>query len=263
MSAFKEFFSRHPGFYQENNVFYQADLARDTGFEYQYIDLRKTEGRFYTDEIVQELPVIPAAHPLAQEWRIRKQSADRLIDYLNRKNITTLLEVGSGNGWLVNYLNRSLGVPCCGVDVNEAELTQAAKVFGDRNDLVFAYADILSPILAGLRVDCIVLASCLQYFADAPGLLSTLLKRLTPGGEIHILDTPVYEKDSVAAARERSSAYFSKQGVAGMEGFYFHHTWQIFQSVEYAVLYDPGSWQNRLKRKVLNASPFPWIKVTI
>jgi ubiquinone/menaquinone biosynthesis C-methylase UbiE len=263
MSGFKEYFSQHPQFYLENNVFYQADLACDTVFEHQYIDLRKTEGRFYTDAIVKDLPVISAAHPLAHEWRIRKQSADRLIDYLKKKNINTVLEVGSGNGWLVNYLNRSFGIPCCGVDVNEAELIQAAKVFGEQNDLVFVYADILSPVLADLRVDCIVLASCLQYFEDAPGLLKKLQKLLTPAGEIHILDTPVYEKDSVAAARERSSVYLNEQGVAGMQEFYFHHTWQIFQSFEYAVLYDPGSWRNRLKRKVLNASPFPWIKIGV
>lgn len=262
MSAFREYFSQHISFREEQHLFYQTDMVRNTHFEDRYIRLRTTEGRLYSDEIVKELPDIHQAHPLAREWRIRKRSADRLADHLRKKNTSSILEVGCGNGWLIHYLRRSLKVPCCGMDVNETELIQAVNVSDDRNEMVFVYADILAPAVSGLRVDTIILASALQYFADAPALLHALLKLLTPGGEIHILDTPVYAQSAAVSAKERSSAYFEKQGAVLMQSFYYHHVWPGFQDFNYRILYDPNSWLNRLKRKVSDASPFPWIRIT-
>lgn len=262
MSAFREYFSKHISFREEQHLFYQTSLVRHTAFEDRYIGLRTTEGRLYPDEVVKQLPDIHQAHPLAREWRIRKRSADQLVDHLRKKNTGSILEVGCGNGWLIHYLHRSLKVPCCGMDVNETELIQAVNASVDRDEMVFVYADILATAVSGLRVDSIILASCLQYFADVPALLRTLLKLLTPGGEIHILDTPVYKQEAAMSAKERSLAYFEKQGAASMQSFYYHHTWKVFQDFNYTVLYDPGSWLNRFRRKVSDASPFPWIRIT-
>lgn len=56
------------------------------------------------------------------------------------------------------------------MDVNETELIQAVNVSGDRDEMIFVYADILASAVSGLRVDSIILASCLQYFDECAGI---------------------------------------------------------------------------------------------
>lgn len=85
MSAFREYFSQHVSFREEQHLFYQTDLVRHTSFEDRYIGLRTMEGRLYPNEVVKKLPEIHPAYPLAKEWRIRKRSADRLAGHLRKK----------------------------------------------------------------------------------------------------------------------------------------------------------------------------------
>jgi ubiquinone/menaquinone biosynthesis C-methylase UbiE len=158
-----------------------------------------------------------------------------------------------------------LGVACCGIDINKTELTQATRLFKNKSNeemITFAYADVLSPPLNDPITDIVVLASVIQYFPDLTTLLSKLRCLTKPNGEIHILDSPLYENESdLADAKKRSHNYFSNLAHSNMKAHYYHHTWNCLRDVKFELLYDPMSVTGRVKRLLTNRSPFPWIKV--
>ena len=107
----------------------------------------------------------------------------------------------------------------------------------------------------------IIVASAIQYFADLPLLLRQLLALLQPGGELHVLDSPLYAAAEVAAARARSEAYYREMGVPEMTGFYHHHTYEEALALAPTFLYDPRSPLVAIKRRLGMAElPFPWLR---
>lgn len=258
-----DYFKTHSNLEFHDGVFYQSGLSTNIAFEKEYLFIRRQEGRLYSDKIVMKLPSIPGQHPLADEWLIRKDSTDRLISYLEKKRIMNLLEVGCGNGWMTNYLFQSLKVDCCGVDINETELHQAARLFASEK-VSFLYADVLSPIFSGRCWDIIILGASVQYFPDLPALIARLKKMLNSSGEIHIVDSPFYDASEIKEAKIRSLNHFDKIGNPDMSYHYFHHSWDDLQNFKYEILYSPKSFLNRSLRflKLVHQSPFPWIKIT-
>ncbi len=69
-----------------------------------------------------------------------------------------------------------------------------------------------------------MVASVIQYFPDLPALIRGLRKLLTKRGEVHIIDSPLYGEQGLAAARERTRAYYAGLGFPEMGEQYFHHT---------------------------------------
>ena len=261
LSSLKDFFQEHSQFSFQGGIFYQKGLSTLLDFEKSYVRLRQQEGRLYNDSTVLCLPDGPAGHPLRTEWAIRKHSADALIRYLKKKKINNLIEIGCGNGWLMNCINQSLQVECCGIDINETELKQAARIFGKNEKLTFVYADIAELTLEPLA-DIIILASSIQYFSDLSSLIEKLMLLLQPWGEIHILDSPIYAPNAVALANERSNKHFVDSGNPSMVKFYHHHPWKSFQKFNYQILYDSDAVWNKWKRWVSYSSPFPWVRIT-
>jgi ubiquinone/menaquinone biosynthesis C-methylase UbiE len=208
------------------------------------------------------LPKVPVGHPLRQEWIIRQKTADKLVAYLHKARAVSLIEVGCGNGWLMNYLREQLSLDCAGIDMNVTELEQAERIFGHRDGFTLVYGDILSSAFQSSLVDVIVVASSIQYFPDLALLINKLLAFLRPHGEIHILDSPLYTTQEAMMAKGRSTEYFRQSGHEAMNRYYFHHTWESLQEFSYQVLYDPGSWQHRFNRVFRPDSPFPWIKIS-
>lgn len=243
----------------KDEVFFQNDFHLSE-FESAYLAVREKEGRLLGDVFVRNLPDIPASHLLRKEWETRKESSQRLIRYLKKANTSkNILEIGCGNGWLANRLAKIPGTDVVGLDVNVTELKQAARVFNNQNNLSFIAGDIFSTD-ASYKFDYIILASSIQYFAELHSLLLKLLEHLSDGGEIHILDSPLYNKESVSEAKARSGRYFeSKQ--SQMEAHYHHHCWDILSSFNYKVAYDPTAMLTRIKNKFRTGSPFPWIIV--
>lgn len=225
-------------FIRMNGVYCQPGF--DAGeFEKEYVSIRTKEGRMLDDEVVKRLPINNTA-----EWKVRRNSAQKLVHQLKKEKCSSVIEIGCGNGWLTNYIHKNLSIPVCGIDVEKQELEQAARVF----NLDFIYADIFA--IDELKADAIILASCIQYFPD----LTALINRLH--GLIHIIDSPIYLKGTASAARSRSEAYFRSQEAKGMSKFYHHH--EIDKILEYnpKFLYRP----NRLDGLMGN-SPFPWIRI--
>ena len=227
-----------------------------------YLRLREREGRLYSDDIVASLPRIPAGDRFAAEWRGRAKSASRLNRYLSaRPEPLSILELGCGNGWLSNLLSKA-GHTVLGMDQNRHELKQAARVFCGSSHLSFLEADIFSSPFISARFDVIVLASVLQYFQDAPGLISVLRNYLSRAGEIHILDTPLYMDHELDAAILRTEQYYSSQGFPEMTSHYFHHRASDLQVLHPRILYQPRSRTLRLKRLLgQDDSPFPWLMI--
>ena len=229
-----------------------------------YLDARKREGRLYPDAIVELLPNVPAGHPLEQEWRQRADSSDRLLAHLRRHHgPLRVVDLGSGNGWLAN---RVAGLPSSevvGLEANEVELAQSQRVFSGRRELRFVAGDMLTAPAPLDAPDAVILASVIQYVADLRGLLERLLRWLAPGGEVHLLDSPLYRPDEVAAARERTKRYYAELGVPQMADAYHHHAWAALDGFKAEVPYRPGAVLPRLERCVMGhaRSPFPWVRI--
>lgn len=255
-----------PSLNQQGNILFQNDLTRPSVFENKYLALRKKEGRIYSDDQLKELPSFNGSLEFVQEWKKRKTSMNRLANYFGSKNAElTILEFGCGNGWLSNRLSESLNAQVLGMDLNETELLQGARVFGENNKLTFLYADISSVQLNALRFDIIVLASSIQYFEDLGMLIERLTGLVNPGGEIHILDSPLYpslpEKEK---ARLRSINHFASLGFEEMKEFYFHHQWSDMEAFDFEVLHNPRSLISKLKSRILPfQSPFPHLVIHI
>jgi len=227
-----------------------------------YLRARELEGRLYPDAMVARLPQMPAEYPLADEWQARATSSSRLVRYLEgNARPLKILDVGCGNGWLSHKLSLIPNSHVWGVDINERELGQAARIFNN-DRLSFLKADVFQAPFSRRSFDAITLVSVIQYFPDLPGLLQVLKTLLSPVGEIHVLDSPLYEPDEVPSARERTRLYYTSLNLPEMAEHYFHHACSSLDQFFPRWLYKPGSLASRLTRRLGKAvSPFPWIVI--
>jgi len=227
-----------------------------------YIRVRQKEGRIYPDEIVSRLPDFPDDHPLTQEWLARADSSRRLLTRLgNLPRPLHVLDLGCGNGWLARLIAGLPGTRVWGVDRPGPELLQAARLSTAPNAAFFT-ADIARAPLPRESCDAIVLASVIQYFPDLAALLRQLRTLLRPGGEIHILDSPLYAAAELDAARQRTAAYYSGLGFPEMAASYFHHTASALAEFRPEYLYRPRAVTARISRQLGRVtSPFPWIRI--
>jgi len=241
------------------------DIYRETGnsysdagaFEKLYMQLRNKEQRVYTDEEVRSLPQIAAAHPYFKEWQLRKRSCDRLLKYLDQKKKPLhILEIGCGNGWLSAQLAKNTSGQVVGMDINKQELTQAARVFSDISNLKFISGDIRSAHLEHNSFDIIVFAASLQYFSSLKETVQSALHYLMAGGEVHIIDTIFYKKNTVDAARQRTKDYYTALGFPEATDYYYHHCIEDLKNFSARILYDPFSWMHKFGK---NKYPFFWV----
>lgn len=230
-------------------------------FETLYIRLREQEGRIYSDEELVHLPEIPAAHSHYEEWRIRKDSSQKLITHLKKKNKPLeILEIGCGNGWLSRKLSTIPGSKVIGADINFTEIQQAARVFQNVPNLHFMYAHIEPGVFKEKKFDSIVFAASIQYFSSLGDTIKKTLRLLRPGGEIHILDTHFYTPADISEAKHRSVLYYESAGFPEMAAYYFHHSFDELQDFNYSILYDPKRLFNKF---IPNKNPFYWICIKV
>jgi SAM-dependent methyltransferase len=239
-----------------------------------YLQVREKEGRLYPDDIVRQLPAVPANHPLFSEWQARSAACDRLTTYLTRlRDRATLLELGCGNGWLANRIAETTNASVIGLDLNGRELHQARRVFAQRPNLSWILTDFTQPPFAGRVVDIVVIASAIQYFANLTELFETLVPWLRKEGEIHILDSPIYSPGELPAARERSRQYYAGLGFPEMTAHYHHHSADALTAHNARWLYVPQRPRSRPRSPERSParsperspaawdSPFPWVRL--
>jgi len=226
-------------------------------FSQQYFLLRNKEGRIYSDKEVAGLPEIDKDHQHYKEWQVRKESGNRLARYLaGKEKALEILEVGCGNGWLAAKLSAIPSAQVTAIDINKEELTQAKRVFEEIKNLEFFNCSLMDEELNNRQFDIIVFAASVQYFSSLEKVLNDQLKRLTTGGEIHIIDSRFYRDDEIHAARLRSNDYYENIGFPEMSEQYFHHSLEQLRSFDHDILFDPNSIINKLKR---SKNPFYWI----
>jgi len=236
-----------------------AEEVRDIDFAQRYFLLRKKEGRIYSDKEVAVLPEINSEHSHYQEWHVRKDSSKRFVNYLiNKEKDFEILEVGCGNGWLSAKLSAIPRSSITGIDINTEELNQAKRVFNQINNLEFFNCSLEDEILSAHKFDIIVFAASVQYFFSLEKAMNDSLKRLKPGGEVHVIDSHFYRRNEIDAARLRTSEYYRAIGFPEMSQQYFHHSLEDMKSFDYDILFDPGSIVNKLKK---NKNPFYWVCV--
>jgi SAM-dependent methyltransferase len=225
-------------------------------FEQSYYPLRLKEQRVYSDEALASLPSVSKDHIHFKEWKIRGNSAQRLIVYLEKKNkALNILEIGCGNGWLSSHLANIAQAKVTGLDINITELTQASSVFKNKKNLRFIYGDIRDRSFNETNFDIIIFAASLQYFSDLKDILNAANSILATKGEIHILDTFFYTDQELPIAKKRSLDYFEANGFPGMSKYYFHHGFNTLKEFKFRVLYNPSGLINRLLKK---PNPFYW-----
>jgi len=240
-------------------------------FENEYTRLRRIEKRIYSDEELTRLPVIGAGHPHYGEWKSRRQSCKRLINYLKKKqskrsvslgqaeiNPLLILEVGCGNGWLSHRLSELPGTRVTGLDINQTELDQASRVFAGIKGLKFIAGDICSSKIIEERFDLIIFAASIQYFPSFKDTIQQSLRLLNSGGEVHILDTHFYLPGELPEARRRTLEYYRQLGFAEMANHYFHRDINELSAFGYLFLYRPSSFHSFFYR---STNPFPWISI--
>jgi SAM-dependent methyltransferase len=239
-----------------------SDILRIDPHE-AYLRARAREGRLLTDGVVAALPDVPPGDPLRGEWRMRADSSSRLLAYLrSRRRALTVVDLGCGNGWLSNRIAAIDGCNVLGLDVNAVEIAQARRVFRGRANLRFAEHDILEDRVPVGDADVVVLASVIQYVPQPAALVERLLDAMHARGEVHVLDSPLYELGEVAAARTRTRRHYEAVGVPEMANAYHHHAWTAFGSLTMEVLYRPDAALRRIERRWLHLarSPFPWLR---
>ncbi|PPV07236.1 class I SAM-dependent methyltransferase [Xanthomonas bromi] len=216
----------------------------------------------YTDAQVRSLPRPSGKLGACLEWQVRALSSRLLVQHLQaRAGEGAILELGCGNGWLSQLLAQSLQRDVCGIDVNRTELTQAARVFGHDQRLSFVAADIQTVALPHDVFDVIVVPACIQYFPDPAALIRPLLAQLRDGGELHVLDSPLYsDRQRADQSAARSLHYFNGLGVPTLAEHYHQHTYSVFDAFAVRWLFDPRRLGARVRRMLkLRQLHFPWL----
>ena len=213
----------------------------------------------YTDEMVKQLPAIVKIHPHYAEWLIRKRSSKKLLQYIRKRySAANILEIGCGNGWLSAQMAEATTGNVTGLDLNHVEIAQAKRVFANINNCRFIAGNVDPDVLGDGKFDLIIFAASIQYFKSLKDTLRLSLKHLTLQGEIHIIDSMLYEYMKIPAAQERSKKYFSSMGFPEMAHHYFHHCITSLGSFEREILHDPRAWWNKF---TYPANPFYWVVI--
>jgi ubiquinone/menaquinone biosynthesis C-methylase UbiE len=242
-----------------NGFLLKPNAIAVNAFEELYVALRLKEGRIYSEKEIAELPLVASSHPHYKEWLIRKRSCNKLLRYIQRRgHICNILEVGCGNGWLAARLASSTRAKITGLDINTVELEQARRVFHRVPNLKFKEGDICSGILADEKFDLILFAASIQYFESLEEILKIATGYLTLQGEIHIIDSHLYQPYEITEAKQRSKKYFTYMGFPEMAHSYFHHCINAIDSLHFHILYNPNSWRNKW---LSSRNPFHWLVI--
>jgi ubiquinone/menaquinone biosynthesis C-methylase UbiE len=247
-------------YFAESGVLRQNNATSTQNFQTLYTHVRDAEQRLLTDALVRDLPHVPATYCHYHEWQLRAKTAHRFGAYLRKKALSGcwVLEVGCGNGWFAHQISQHSGANVLGVDVNQLELQQAARVFGAPG-LWFADLDFFNAPMQPKSFQLIVFNASIQYFADFPQVVARAMALLAADGELHIMDSPFYAQTACAAAQQRSEQYYSAKGVAELAAYYHHHAYETLLAFQPTFLYRPS----RILRKIApqRTNPFPWVRI--
>lgn len=244
---------------KKEGVFLLETRLKEGKHEEVYIRIREKEGHLINDAQVMDLPNTAPAPEFHRLWVMRKQSALAVCAQLAKTPNPTILELGCGNGWFSHLLAAIPGSMVLGMDMNQTELRQAARLF-QKDNLAFAFGDIDQDPLLPEMFDFVVLNAAIQYFNDIPGVLRIIRKLLKENGEIHILDSAFHHtKAEQEKARARSREHFAQMGEPDMIHHFHHPLWSDINSFQPKVRH----FNRNLLKKLLRIpqNPMPWVVI--
>jgi HemK-related putative methylase len=206
----------------------EEDERRTATFVREYETVRAAEGwRATGAAYFRALPEVPRDDLNRAIWARRTLSYRRLLDNVivprERRSQCPLviLDLGAGNCWLAHQLaRRGHTVAALDLVTNDWDGLGAQSWYHDDADpapftAIQASFDRLP--CAGGQVDLVIFNAALHYARDYAATLTEALRVLRPGGQLVILDSPLY-RDAASGARmvrEREAHFSRAYGFSG------------------------------------------------
>lgn len=195
-------------------------LAYFSRFVKEYEAIRLSEGRCSADPAYyRSLPSQDLTGCNSRNWRIRAKSFETLMDSCVRPaeerlgRPLKLLDLGAGNGWLSYHLAKR-GHDAVAVDLmaNDFDGLGAHVHFDASFTPVQAEFDHL-PFADG-QADMVIYNASFHYSTDYVGAIAEAMRVLRPGGQVIILDSPIYRdgRSGEQMVREREALFLKEHG---------------------------------------------------
>jgi len=172
-----------------------ARAASIAPFLQQYRRVRGAEGyRSASPDFYRCLPYVPANHPHAVEWGLRRESFSNFHRHALPSSWAgplRVLDVGAGCGWLSHRLaavgHHAVAVDCL---VDDEDGLRACRHYPVRILPVQAHFDHL-PFESG-QFDVIVFNGSVHYSPDPGETITAATRLLVAGGTLAIMDSPTF-----------------------------------------------------------------------
>lgn len=158
----------------------------------------------------------------AKEWELRAESLAWLRDYLAEKAAEepfTILDAGAGNCWMTRHL-AEWGHSVTALDLNDDDYDGlgAGRHYLESLPISFrrVVADFAHLPFAAEAFDLVIYNGALHYAENVEAVIAEGRRVLKKGGEIVLIDTPVYRD---AGSGEKMLAERSERGRAGYVTF--------------------------------------------
>jgi len=115
---------------------------------------------------------------------------DDLIGLIDKDKNQHILDLGCGNGYLVNHLVK-LGFNAYGTDASEKGIAIARKTNPDRFFVQDLSSDALPPELQAIPFDTIITTEVIEHLYNPQAFTDFCKQQLKPGGEL-IVTTPYH-----------------------------------------------------------------------
>ena len=174
------------------------NAARQTFLD-QYAAIRRAEGRGSKDPAYyRALPYADLTGRNRDQWRIRARSFDHFLRAILQPLERTLgrpldlLDLGAGNGWMSNRLAER-GHSAIAVDIflDDDDGLRAAHKY---TKLTPVNAEFDRLPFRDSTFDAAIFNSSLHYSSDYLRTLSEARRCLRPGGQLVIIDSPLYDR---------------------------------------------------------------------
>jgi SAM-dependent methyltransferase len=170
--------------------------AASEAFSRQYQRVRQRDGhRALTAAFWHELPAVPKSHDATREWRIRRESYDRLLASVLEPRPLRVLDLGAGSGWLAARL-AGRGHDVVALDRLDDEADGAFLGRQSQRPFVAVQGDFEALPFEPGQFDVVVFNASLHYARDPEETLGRAARMLTPGGVLVVMDSPTFDRDA-------------------------------------------------------------------